>query len=278
VNGEVVKQEGTQARIWKAGVPPLWSAYTDLDPIANPAPPRTFYMAVPVPRRLVQTSPVTVEIRQSGHPLELRGDYFDSPNSPYVGPMLDPWNEGTSFWRWQWNGTDPRIPWSQSFGPRNYRSSYLVPDQGVSGRSEETWHDTPGSIYRIFLAWEPFGPRTNALLPLVPGGPGIAPACPVGRLLAGTDPVLPFICTDESRIYFYASGGVEIVTLDLPAFSTPFTRNTLISRHVTSRGRVEVVGVIHGRAPGVTNKLFVARMFDTSGELLYSGAFWLTLP
>ncbi|HYP18652.1 MAG TPA: hypothetical protein VEY08_01160, partial [Chloroflexia bacterium] len=274
VDGRVVKGAGARTYPWRAGVPPLWFAYRDLMGMANPAPPLHTWQAVPLPRELVNDGAATVEIRPGGAPLTLHGDYLDAPDAPYVGPLITPWYDGSSFWRWQWNASDPRIFATQDFGSRNYDSSFLL-SRAPSG-ADAVWAKPPG-LYRIFLTWEAFGPRSNALLSLDPASEGEAPTCQSGTLLAGEDAGLPLVCLDDTQVTYYLSENTPLGTSDITEYARPFAPYDLMERIQTPNGTVEVVGAMR-RTPSGTDSMFVANTYSTAGILVYSAGFWLVLP
>jgi hypothetical protein len=274
VNGRVVKGAGVRTYPWRAGVPPLWFAYGDLMRMANPAPPLRTWQAIPLPRELVNDGAATVEIRPGVAPLALYGDYLDEPDAPYVGPLITPWYDGSSFWRWQWNASDPRIFATQDFGGRNYASSFLV--SGTTSEADAVWAKPPG-LYRIFLKWEAFGPRSNALLALEPASGGKAPTCQAGTLLAGEDIALPFVCLDGTKVMYYLNERTLMGTSDIAKYAHPFAPYDLMDRIQTPDGRVEVVGAMR-RMPSGTDSMFVANTYSPTGQLLYSSGFWLVLP
>jgi hypothetical protein len=274
VDGRVVKGVGDKMYPWRAGVPPLWFAYGDLMRMANPAPPLRTWQAIPLPRDLVNDGAATVEIRPGGAPLALHGDYLDAPDAPYVGPLITPWYDGSSFWRWQWNASDPRIFATQDFGSRNYDSSFLV--SGAPSAEDAVWARPPG-LYRIFLTWEAFGPRSNALLSLDPASAGEAPTCEAGTLLAGEDPALPFVCIDGTKVTYYLSESTPLGTSDISKYAHPFAPYDLMDRIQAPDGRVDVVGAMR-RTPSGTDSMFVANTYNTRGNLIYSSGFWLVLP
>jgi hypothetical protein len=274
VDGRVVKGVGDKTYPWRAGVPPLWFAYRDLMGMANPAPPLRTWQAIPLPRDLVNDGAATVEIRPGGAPLALYGDYLDAPDAPYVGPLITPWYDGSSFWRWQWNANDPRIFATQDFGSRNYDSSFLL--SGVASEADAVWAKPPG-LYRIFLTWEAFGPQTNALLSFGPAGEGKTPTCQAGTLLAGDDAARPLVCLDGTKVTYYLSENTPLGTSDITKYAHPFAPYDLMDRIQTPDGRVDVIGAMR-RTPSGTDSMFVANTYSPTGTLLYSAGFWLVLP
>ncbi len=288
VNNKLIKPPGAMVFTWRAGQRADWWAYTDLERMANPAPPKQTWLAIPLPPSLVQEAPITVEIRPGDRALSLRGDYLDTPSSPYLGPLLSPWDDGNAIWRWQWNGESPRIPAVQSFGKQDYSSSYRVKAPPGSDHVD-TWAESPG-LFRIFITWAAFSPRTNALHPLhsalSTSGPTPSPTdqvkppiCPKGDLLAGDDMNLPFACLVGDRITYYAAQGKQIGTFSAKRLSQHFAPNALVDQIKTGDQRVEVIGVMQGLGDtDLENSLYVANLYTGDGVLMYSTAFWLQLP
>ena len=275
VDGRIVKQSGESPYLWRAGVPPLWFAYEGLINIASQVPPMRTWLAVPLPRDLVSDGAATVEIDPHGSPFTLYGDYLDSPVAAYAGPPIQPWNDANSFWRWQWNANDPRITAPQDFGSNNYSG---VQAQAAGPGSPDKL-EQPLGLYRVFLAWEAFGPRTNALL--TPGGnprpSSTPPMCPLGTLLAGENPSLPFVCQNGNDVMYYLNGDVLMGLSNIAEFAHPFQPYDLMKSMGSPQGRVDVVGALRS-APDGSHSLFVANTYNSAGELLYSIAFWLALP
>ena len=278
MNDRLVKPEGTPPYVWRAGVPPLWVVYDAAIRIANSPPPLRTWLAVPLPSDLDLTAPLTVEIRPGAQPLGLWGDYLDGPDAPYVGPLVDPGSKANSFWRWQWNGNDPRIPAAQPFGGLDYSSSYLAGGEGAAQGSEAAWGKTPG-LYRIFLTETAFGPDTNALLPLDPGVSDRPSTCQGSDLVSLEYTGRPFVCSEAERVVYYSAEGVQIGATSKDLLRKPFPPNALLERIETPSGRVDVVGVIRGeQTTGAVYGLYVANFYGTGGEALYSLAYRLVLP
>jgi hypothetical protein len=278
VNDRLVKPSGTPAYVWRAGVPPLWWVYGSALEVANPPPPLRTWMGVPLPRDLDRTAPLTFEIRPGDRPLGLWGDYLDAPDAHYFGPLVDPGADANSFWRWQWNGVDPRIPAAQSFGGLDYTSSYSEPDSGPSSGTQTTSRKPPG-LFRIFLTQVAFGPVTNALQPHEANLSSRLPSCQGSDLVAVEYLGQPFVCSTPDRVTFHSAAGAELGSAAKELLRSPFEDNSLLATMSTSDGRIELIGVTRGvQASGTIYGLYIANFYAAGGELTYSAAFRLLLP
>jgi hypothetical protein len=213
------------------------------------------WLAMPLPSDLVRSTPMTIEVVPGQTPLVLWGDYLDAPDSEYFGPSLDPAYAGFSFWRWQWNAVDPRIPALQPFAGRDYASS----------NTPATTSHPPG-LYRIFLVGEPFGPQTGAL-PLVSGSappPGNTSPCRADQVVAGGYGDQPFVCRVFDHVRYYLPGGTLAGVMRDDQFGRP-PRYTLVDTMTTPAGRVDVVSL--------GGNLFSANFYAHDNTLIYSAVF-----
>lgn len=162
INDELLKSPEDEMEIWEAGIPAYWKPYNQLRQHSNANPARDMWFAYFVPKSYLPSDNISITIIPD-HALSIRGDYISDsiPANHYWGPGLDPWIEDQSFWKYQWNATDPRI-WSNQVIHGNYMTGLdgdltlaeddLSPDMGIqSGR------------FRVYLVTTPFSNQTNAL-------------------------------------------------------------------------------------------------------------------
>lgn len=204
VNGSSVWISGNPLYTWEAGITPTWEMYTLLTQMANVPPTRHLWHAIPLPEAVV-VADMTIDVTVTNGAMQLVGDYQEGDT--YTGPLLDPWYTGHSFWRWQWNGDDPRIPWEQPLNGQ-YRSVRQMSDLSQSADLSLA----PGvqtGLWRMFVVQTPFDTRTNAFeMPTLEAleTPEL-PVCPGGSLLAGSAGT-PYLCLlEDETLFIYTAAG-----------------------------------------------------------------------
>ncbi len=268
-NGQLLKESGSPMANWSAGAPPVWEPVAGLEKIANFNIVRQTWSAIAVPSQLLTSGSLTIEMRQNGTPITLRGDYSDADNRDFIGPLLDPWYTGSSLLRWQWNATDARIPWKQRLDA-DYVSSYYDGVSWVTGDLSPDFGRQSGR-FRIFLVQSILAPLTNALPTFNEPLPVENVAhCPSGQALSVPDNKLPFVCRmSDNTVQYYTADGQLIGSSQGTVFKTDADRDTVID-HVSSRhGSVDLIQIL--------DKLFVANVYSVERDRVYSVVF-NTLP
>ncbi len=221
---------------WHAGLPPVWSPYGTISMMATAATTLEEWHTVALPPDLFRVETLTLRVTGEAR---LYADRIDNPTH-YTGPAWSPFYDGDSFWRWQWNGRDPRIPVTQFLGRARYEN------------------DTDG-LYRLFVVQMPFGPQTNAFG--APQNPDAASLCGQDVLVIAPGDDDHYICRRGDAVDFYA-GGTLTGTTPLSTFTRQEAQNTLLARVETEAGRVDVIQVL--------NPLFVASLYTPDGDFIYS--------
>lgn len=257
INGQILKPAGTPMLIWEAGPAGKWYPYVDIQLISG-FPPRRMWYGYPIPEALARAETLTITLDPMEVPITLRGDYANGDPSVFDGPSLEPWMSGHSFWRWQWNGDDPRIPKLQSLNG-HYTSSVLQGGQWLTGDLSPEIGKQDGA-YRIFVIWSPLGWETNALLGAGSRFYGAA-VCPNGWAMR----VGVAACrTVQGDVDFYTEGGL-VGTAPASVFTPMTTANKRLYQINGALGRVDVIQVM--------NYTYLANYYLPSGEFYYSLVF-----
>ncbi len=257
INGQILKPVDIPMHIWEAGPAGIWYPYVDIL-LMSRFPPRRMWYAFPIPEALINTDSLTITLETQGVPIVLRGDYANGDQRAFDGPSFEPWMSGHSFWRWQWNGDDPRIPRLQTLNG-HYTSSILEGDQWFTGDLSPEFGRQDG-VYRIFVVWSPIGSETNAI-----AGPGQrfynVVVCPDGWAAQ-----LGLVACKESEgaVSFYAEGGL-VGTAPASVFQPMTEPNKLLYQIKGTLGRVDVFQVM--------NYTYLANYYLPSGEFYYSLVF-----
>lgn len=257
LNGTVIKPPGTPLFMWEAGPTGRWYPYIDLL-LMNNFPPRRMWYAYPLPLSLINSDLMTIELDPGDIPFPLRGDFRDPADTRYAGPSFDPWMSGHSFWRWQWNGDDPRILQPQSLNGF-YKSAYNVGKEWYSADLSDEWGRQTGT-YRIYIVWDAIGSESNALFR---SGTGLYRTlyCPDGSFArVGVNPCY----LANGNIQYFTDVGY-IGTSQRSVFDSMTKKYALIDSMENDKGRVEVLQVL--------NNAFVANYYRPSGEHVYSYVF-----
>jgi hypothetical protein len=266
VNGRLLKSPGTPMRRWQVDGQLLnWAPYVTLEQMSGEQPHT--WMAFPLERKSLANGPLTVEIRPPRSGLTIAGDYLAGSSGRYVGPSRDPFLGEFSFWRWGWNGIDPRIPRSQPLGAR-YVSSALAGSSWRTGDLSTEFGKQSGR-FRIYVSQQPFGSHTNVLQapdpPLVLAPTRCAPGT-TGLTTATAGATAPYACAPpEGPLTYYSGTGTPLGASKAAVFSHPARPGTLVDTRPTSSGTIEVVAL--------GGPLFVANIFGAGHELRYSLGF-----
>ena len=178
VNGRLLKPPGTRMSRWQIDGRLIgWDAYAALEKMSGRVPHT--WLAIPLGAKDLAASTMRVEIRPPHAGLRLSGDYTVGRGSRYAGPSVDPSLANLSFWRWGWNGQDPRIVRDQDLGAR-YASSAFDGHAWRAGDLSPAFGRQSGR-FRIYVTQQPFGPRTNVL-----EGPSSPDPLPPSRCAPGT--------------------------------------------------------------------------------------------
>jgi hypothetical protein len=161
LNGILIKPYRMPMTIWRTN--PIWSPYTEITSWTNDQTlQHRAWLAFSLPADSV-SSQMMIELRFTPRSEPLQGSYQDSP-SVLIGPSLDPQYNGTSFWRWLWNTTDPRIPATQPLNGE-YSSSYF--DPVTSQWMSDDLSPLPGKqtgLYHVMIVEAPFGATSDRLV------------------------------------------------------------------------------------------------------------------
>jgi hypothetical protein len=153
LDGRVLKPLGQAMFTWDFGLPNRpWQAFTDIETMANASYTRRRWLAWPLDHALTSTS--RIRLIPSESPITLYGDYHDPDSESYLGPTWNPSVRGASFWRWNWNARDERIPMRQALNGWHYES-------GQGDLASQAGYQS--GLYRVFVVEMPFPSVNNAL-------------------------------------------------------------------------------------------------------------------
>lgn len=255
-----LKPVGQPMLEWNTGLPALWSSYGTIQQMANTPVTRRRWYAIAVPPHLLDDGSLTVDlINGEVEAAVVYGDYLREDATVTHGPSQSPWYDGDSFWRWQWNAHDPRIPVTTSLDGMAYESAW------ISGTDARTGDLSPAigrqqGLYRIYLTFAPFGHATNAFG--APRAPDAATLCGEASLIVAPGNSDVVVCRNSDGDMIFTMNTTVIAGVSAEAFTQPFERYAVVAQSTTDAGRVDVIHVL--------NTLFVANLYTPDGTLIYS--------
>lgn len=144
LNDQLVKPFGEPLQEWTP-VFPLNDVYTGYNRFATrPINWRAWYF-YPVPLDALTDDPQTIRLEIGETPVTLSGDYYDSDETYYTGPLVSR-VESRTYGLMLWNFKDPRIVYPQLLNAR-YTSTG---DNNLGDDLSPSWGRQIG-IYRVFL-------------------------------------------------------------------------------------------------------------------------------
>lgn len=217
------------------------------------------WQAIPLPEGILQADTLTIDLSAVTQPVTLRGDYTN--NETYTGPLLSPWYTGHSFWRWQWNGLDPRIPAATTLNG-DYESLRIT-ENGVISSDLSSEIGRQSGLYRVFVVQAAFGQNTNAFG--APGAPNADTLCGENHLLMAPGTTVFYICRRDDGTITYHEGDALLGDSPPALFTDILPENTLIHEIDHENGSIDVIQVM--------KNLFVANFYDADANLIYAMVF-----